>query len=226
MISAVAIIPTERAGRSRPNDPPVAETALEPGDATPSEELARRAGEGCADSFTALVTRHGGSVFNYLLRMTGNPHDAEDLTQETFLKVFRSLGRADPPVAFTAWLFTIARRTALNHFRAARPADELDPETASGTPDPASVAAATDDRCSLWALAKRLKRRQFEALWLRYAEGLAVKEIARVMRLHSIHVRVLLHRGRHQLARRLTAARGPASLPSPLHNPETPRRVP
>ena len=221
MISAVAIIPTEPAGRSRPNDPPVAETALEPGDATPSEELARRAGEGCADSFTALVTRHGGGVFNYLLRMTGNPHDAEDLTQETFLKVFRSLGRADAPVAFTAWLFTIARRTALNHFRAARPVDELDPETASGAPDPAALAAATEDRRSLWALARRLvKRRQFEALWLRYAEGLSVKEIARVMRLHSIHVRVLLHRGRQQLARRLAAAPGSTGLRALRRHPE------
>ena len=226
MILAVATVSAERPGPSGSDEAAAAEAEPASGEATTSEELARRAGAGCADSFTALVARHGGGVFNYLLRMTGNPHDAEDLTQETFLKVFRSLGRADAPVAFTAWLFTIARRTALNHFRAARPAEELDPETASGTPDPASVAAATDDRCSLWALAKRLKRRQFEALWLRYAEGLAVKEIARVMRLHSIHVRVLLHRGRQQLARRLVAPRGLAGLPSPLHNPETLRKVP
>jgi len=226
MILAAAIVSVECPDPSGSSEAATAEAEPALCDATTSEELARRAGAGCADSFTALVRRHGGGVFNYLLRMTGNPHDAEDLTQETFLKVFRSLGRADPPVAFTAWLFTIARRTALNHFRAARPAGELDPETASGTPDPASVAAAKDDRCSLWTLAKRLKRRQFEALWLRYAEGLAVKEIARVMRLHSIHVRVLLHRGRQQLARRLAAARGPAGLPSPLHNLETLRRAP
>jgi len=153
--------------------------------------------------------------------MIGNPHDAEDLTQETFLKVFRSLSRADPPVAFTAWLFTIARRTALNHFRAARPLEELDPETASGAPDPATLAAATEDRRSLWALARRLvKRRQFEALWLRYAEGLSVKEVAHVMRLHSIHVRVLLHRGRQQLARRLAAAPGSTGLRALRRHPE------
>ena len=226
MILAAATVSVERSGPSGSDEAATAEAEPASGEATTSEELARRAGAGCADSFTTLVTRHGAGVFNYLLRMTGNSHDAEDLTQETFLKVFRSLGRADPPIAFTAWLFTIARRTALNHFRAARPAEELNPETASGTPDPASVAAAEDDRCSLWGLAKRLKRQQFEALWLRYAEGLAVNEIARVMRLHSIHVRVLLHRGRRQLARRLAAARDPAGLHSPLHNPETLRRVP
>jgi RNA polymerase sigma-70 factor (ECF subfamily) len=221
VISAAATVPAQPAGRSRSDDFPAAGTGLDSGEATTSEELARRAGAGCVESFTALMARHGGGVFNYLLRMTGNSHDAEDLTQETFLKVFRSLERADAPVAFTAWLFTIARRTALNHFRAARPVGELDPETASGTPDPAAVAAAADDRCSLWALAKRLKRPQFEALWLRYAEGLSVKEIARVMRLHSIHVRVLLHRGRQHLARRLAAAPGPAGLHSLRRHPET-----
>jgi RNA polymerase sigma-70 factor (ECF subfamily) len=203
------------------NEVTAAEATPVLGEATTSEELARRAGAGCADSFTALVARHGGGVFNYLVRMIGNPHDAEDLTQETFLKVFRSLGRADPPVAFTAWLFTIARRTALNHFRAARPIEELDPETASGAPDPATLAAATEDRRSLWALARRLvKRRQFEALWLRYAEGLSVKEVAHVMRLHSIHVRVLLHRGRQQLARRLGAAPGSTGLHALRRHPE------
>jgi RNA polymerase sigma-70 factor (ECF subfamily) len=220
MILATATVSVDRPGTSRANEA-AGDAERFSGDATTSEELARRAGAGCADSFTALVARHGAGVFNYLLRMTGNPHDAEDLTQETFLKVFRSLGRADAPVAFTAWLFTIARRTALNHFRAARPVEELDPETASGTPDPAAIAAATEDRRSLWALAKRLKRRQFEALWLRYAEGLSVKEVARVMRLHSIHVRVLLHRGRQRLARRLAAAPGPTRLHSPRHHPET-----
>jgi RNA polymerase sigma-70 factor (ECF subfamily) len=220
MILTTATVSVGRPGTSRANEA-AGDAERFSGDATTSEELARRAGAGCADSFTALVARHGGGVFNYLLRMTGNPHDAEDLTQETFLKVFRSLGRADAPVAFTAWLFTIARRTALNHFRAARPVGELDPETASGAPDPASVAAATEDRRSLWALAKRLKRRQFEALWLRYAEGLSVKEVARVMRLHSIHVRVLLHRGRQQLARRLAAAPRPTGFRSLPHKPET-----
>jgi RNA polymerase sigma-70 factor, ECF subfamily len=220
MMFAAAIVSVERPGPSGSNALAAAEAEPALGGATTSEELARRAGGGCAESFAALVARHGGGVFSYLLRMTGNLHDAEDLTQETFLKVFRSLGRADAPVAFTAWLFTIARRTALNHFRAARPVEELDPDTASGAPDPAAVTAATEDRRSLWALAKRLKRPQFEALWLRYAEGLSVREIARVMRLHSIHVRVLLHRGRQQLARRLAAAPGPTGLRSLRHHPK------
>lgn len=181
-----------------------------------SEELARRAHAGCTESFTTLVSRHGGPVFSYLLQMTGHRQDAEDLTQETFLKVFRSLGRREAPVAFRAWLLTIARRTAYNHFRAARPVEELDPETASTLPDPAAATAAAEDRGVLWAAAGRLKPRQFEALWLRYAEGLSVQEIAGVMRLHSIHVRVLLHRGRDRLRRRLSVAVRSAGARSPL----------
>jgi RNA polymerase sigma-70 factor (ECF subfamily) len=196
------------------------------GETPSSEELARRAQAGCPESFTALVARHGAAVFNYLLQMTRHRQDAEDLTQETFLKVFRHLGRAEAPVAFRAWLLTIARRTAYNHFRAARPVEALDPDLESALPDPATATAASDDRDALWAAARKLRPRQFEALWLRYAEGLTVEEVAGVMRLHSIHVRVLLHRGRRHLRHRLKGGRHATGVCPPIPDSVTPRRVP
>ena len=57
----------------------------------------------------------------------------------------------------------------------------------------------SEERASLWALARRLKPAQYEALWLRYVEGFSIAEAARVMRTNPIRVRVLLHRGRAAL---------------------------
>lgn len=170
----------------------------------PSDELARRASEGCAEAFAQLVHEYTPRLFRYLFQMTRNAHDAEDLTQDTFVKAFRRLPKFNAPAAFTAWIYTIARRTALNHFRSARPVEELT-ETSHPTtdPDPSNRAEARDDWNHLWKIASRLKPEYHEALWLRFAEGLSVEEVARTMGLGQIHVRVLIHRGRQQLLKRL-----------------------
>jgi RNA polymerase sigma-70 factor, ECF subfamily len=169
------------------------------------------------DAFAALVDQHGPRILNYLHQLTGNRHDAEDLTQDTFLKAQRNLARVRNPDAFAGWLFTIARRTALNHFRARRPTDELPEEIAFQGGDPATLAAERDERAALWNVARTLKPDYFEVLWLRYAEGLSIQEIAQVLRRTALHVRVRLHRARLLLARRLQpgwSTRLPASSKS------------
>ncbi|MCB1126411.1 MAG: sigma-70 family RNA polymerase sigma factor [Verrucomicrobiae bacterium] len=177
------------------------ETAAERSD----EELIAGSRRGSAEDFAGLVDRHAPAVFNYLRRFVGNPHDAEDLTQDTFLKAWRGMARFQTTRAFIPWLFTIARRTALNHFRARRPHEEFTEQTlaapAGEVPD--RVTEQADLANSIWRHARRLKPRQREALWLHYGEGLDVEEVARVMRTTRICVRVLLHRGRNELRRRL-----------------------
>jgi RNA polymerase sigma-70 factor (ECF subfamily) len=165
--------------------------------------LAERARAGCEESFARLVTLFHGRIFNYLMQMTRNAHDAEDLTQVTFVKAYRNLGRFQSTHAFSSWLFTIARRTALNHFRSARPGDELTEEHPDGGDDPAESLARRDDRDAVWLMARRLKPVQFELLWLRYGEGFSIEEAARILRINPITVRVLLHRARNLLAKHL-----------------------
>lgn len=163
----------------------------------------RAAQAGNREAFGALVELYGARVLNYLHQMTGNRHDAEDLLQDTFLKAHRCLRTVRNPDAFAGWLFTIARRTALNHFRAARFTEELPEEIPLHGIDPASLAAERDDYDDLWNVARTLKREYFEVLWLRYAEGMSIQETARVLHRTSLHVRVRLHRARLLLARRL-----------------------
>lgn len=178
------------------------------------EPLVERARQGDLDAFGELVRLHQDRLFHFLRQITGNDHDAEDVAQETFLKAYRSLGRFQRSSSFTAWLFTIGKRTALNHLR-----DHRREITAEETPEqidfttPAQAFAEAEARSDFWAVARRLKPAQFEALWLRYAEGFSIAETARIMRTNPIRVRVLLHRGRGRLGEWLTAA-GRGTLPS------------
>lgn len=67
--------------------------------------------------FDGLMSAHHGEVYRYLLRVTGRSSDAEDLSQETFLRAFRALGSLSPEANERAWLFTIATNLTRNHFR-------------------------------------------------------------------------------------------------------------
>ena len=176
---------------------------------TPSsaEQFARLAQAGDAAAFEQLVSLHEARIFNYLCQMTGHVHDAQDLTQVTFVKAYRSLARFDPRLSFSTWLFTIAKRTMLNHFRDTRRTEELTDDERMELQTPATDAENRDEQASVWETARRLPRDQFEALWLRYAEGFSIAETARAMETNQVRVRVLLHRGRRKLAKLLRPAR-------------------
>jgi RNA polymerase sigma-70 factor (ECF subfamily) len=193
-------------------EPGAAALASGPGQPEPgARTLAERAKEGCRDAFEQLVALHENQVFNFLSQFTRNRQDAEDLTQETFIKAYRSLDRYLPAFSFTPWLFTIARRTAISHFRSSVRFEELTGSEETGLENPAMLLERKDEGDSIWNLARTLKRKQWEVLWLRYGEGFSTAETARVMNTNQIHVKVLLHRARASLAGKLSArGQGPA----------------
>jgi RNA polymerase sigma-70 factor (ECF subfamily) len=168
-----------------------------------AEELASSCRDGSLEAFEALVGRFEARIYNFLLRHVGNAHDAQDLTQETFVRAWRAIHRFDANRDFATWIFVIARRTAANHFRARRIHEEMPEEMASAGPNPSGDAESADESSALWKAARKLKPRHYEALWLRYAEGFSVAETARVMGLTTIHTKVILHRARTQLAKYL-----------------------
>lgn len=161
-------------------------------------EIAARAAAGSVEAFEELALQFEPRIFGFLCRHVGNAHDAQDLTQETFVRAWRAIGRFDPTRDFATWLFVIARRAAANHFRARRTHDELTDDVAAEV-----VESRRDEADDLWRAAKKLKPRDHEALWLRYGEGFSVAQTARVMGLTTIHVKVILHRARKELARRI-----------------------
>ena len=164
------------------------------------EDLAVQAQAGSVTSFEELVLRHEKRVFHFLCLRTRQTQDAEDLTQRTFIAAYRAIGRYKPRYRFVTWLFTIARRQAISHFRARRPVEPLKAHPVDGRmPDRGIVAREEWGR--LWSLARDvLPENQLAALWLCYAEDLTMKEIAAAMNKTVTHVKVLLHRARKGLA--------------------------
>ncbi len=79
--------------------------------------LVRRAQQGDSDAFAALFQRHKTRIYSVCLRMTNNTAEAEDLTQDAFLQVFRKLSTFHGDSALSTWLYRIAVNTVLMHFR-------------------------------------------------------------------------------------------------------------
>ncbi len=171
-----------------------------------AEDLALQCQDGCLESFESLVALFEQRIVNFLNKMVRSRQDAEDLAQDTFVKAYKNIHRFDPKYKFTTWLFTIAKRTAMNHYRAAKSTVELTPEKEIDERDPSVELEEKDQAEGLWEKAKRLlKPNQYDALWLRYGEGFTIGETAKVMETNELRVRVLLHRARNKMAQHLTS---------------------
>ena len=181
---------------------------------TSREQLALAAQRGALAAFTSLVAIFEGRLFNFLLRRVGRRADAEDLTQEAFVRAWEQIARYDPRWRFSTWLFTIASRLVISNHRRRRTTLHLSAadQTLSATPNPArssSEAGVLGDR--LWKLAEDvLSDDQHTALWLRYVEDLSIAEVATVLGKTQVGVRVTLFRARQLLHQHLEAsAEGP-----------------
>jgi RNA polymerase sigma-70 factor (ECF subfamily) len=144
--------------------------------------LVTRAKAGEQDAVDALYRLHVDRIYAYLAANVGNPHDAEDLTTLTFMRMIMSLPRYRPSsTPFAAWLFRIARNLAVDHFRAAararaRPQPVVWPD-ASAEDEALSVL----DREVLREELATLSLGQREVLTLKFVCGLTNAEVASVL---------------------------------------------
>lgn len=159
--------------------------------------VAARGGD--RDAFGALYVRFSRAVHGVLIARVP-PQDADDLVQEVFLHAWPRLTELREPAAFGAWICTMARRRAMDHFRRARPSNELTDTLASRErPDVSAEAAGA------LAAIHDLPEAYRETLALRLVDGLSGPEIAVVTGLTPDSVRVNLHRGFKLLRERLGA---------------------
>lgn len=183
------------------------------------EELARETQAGSLDAFEQLVYRYEHRIHAFVGQFCRNATDAREVTQDTFVKAFQSVGQFDSRRNFAAWLFTIARRKCIDHHRSApRSADALVPELSDPT-DPSELAARREDGQDLWRLARQcLNENQFQALWLHYVEDMDVAQMAQALGKTRVHIKVILFRARQILGRELNPSptRGEAM---PVANP-------
>lgn len=181
---------------------PLQVTASPPLSGLSPEELALRAQQGSLAAYGELVRRFQDRLYSFLLRRCASSADAEDLAQDTFLRAWRRINLYRPTNKFSTWLFTIAARLASSHRRTSARRAARRPEPASTTEDyPWAAASRVELRSRIWEVVDRtLGADPRTILWLRYAEGLSMKEIAAVMGKSQVGVRVSLFRSREALA--------------------------
>ena len=172
-------------------------------------DLARASQTGSLTAFEQLVYRYETRVYGFVVQCCGGGH-AREITQETFVRAFQAINQFDPRQPFAPWLFTIARRKSLDHYRSLPPWDEREMPELPDENDPAELLARQEDKANLWTLARSLlPQTQFQALWFKYAEGMSTSEIARVLHKTQTHVKVLLFRARQSLGRELKPETAP-----------------
>lgn len=169
-----------------------------------TEELARRAQAGDLECFEEVVRRYQVPLMHFFTNRTGNRHAAEELVQDTFLRVFSGLAQYTTSKPFRPWIFTIAYRLTLDYYRRKR---DVTGPVANGihqTPGPDDLMVQSEERNALWSMAKAtLKPEHFTALWLHYAEEMSLEEVAEVLGRTRATVKIMLFRSRRKLSRRL-----------------------
>lgn len=165
-----------------------------------------RAQKGDRAAFEELVKQTHRRVYNLAYHLLSDAQEAEDLTQEVYLRAWRALPDFRGEAQFSTWLYRIALNTALNYRRSLRGREQAANAAESlahfdaPPPDPAAAAATRDLNARLWAAVRRLAQRYRLVLALFYQHELSYAEIAEVLGLPIGTVKAQLNRARRALA--------------------------
>ena len=186
------------------------------------ETLIQRCLQGDQLAWDAIVKQYRRKVFNVAYKFVGKQEEAEDLTQDIFLKVFKSLGTFDRRANFQTWLISVSRNLCIDHYRSVRQERQaidhgVDPnELTSSSPEPGPVAAIEQQdrvallREALAALTAPLRT----AVLMRDIQEMSYHEIALRLHLPEGTVKSRINRGRSELARQIRKMRGDDYRPS------------
>jgi RNA polymerase sigma-70 factor (ECF subfamily) len=164
----------------------------------PDAAAVARARGGDSEAFRLLVERHSRSVYKVAYRVTGNPDDAEDVVQETFLKAYRQLDRFEERATFGTWLHRIAWNCSVDLLRA-RPKREQAEEaetleqlgsthatlTGSAAPSPERLMASVQVSDRVKEAMGRLSPLERAAFVMRHYEGRSIDEISRALEIRE-----------------------------------------
>jgi RNA polymerase sigma-70 factor (ECF subfamily) len=200
-----------------PADPPAASPDT-------VEALIKRCLQGDQRAWDLIVRQYWRKVFNVAYKFVGKHDEAEDLTQDIFLKIFRSLDSFDRRANFQTWLISVSRNLCIDHYRSVR----KERETIDRGVDAADLSPQSSDAGPIAALEQRdrvvLLRQALAALpetlrtavLLRDIQELSYQEIAEKLRLPEGTVKSRINRGRTELARQIRRLRGDATIGAKL----------
>ena len=179
------------------------------------ESLIERCLQGDQAAWDRLVRQHRRKVFNVAYKFVGTHDGAEDLTQDIFLRVFKSLHTFDRRANFQTWLISVSRNLCIDHYRRVRKEREaIDHDVDAGELTPASTDAGPmaaleqQDRVALLGQALgALPEPLRAAVVMRDLQELSYQEIAAQLRLPEGTVKSRINRGRTELARQVDKLR-------------------
>lgn len=183
------------------------------------QELVKRSIEGDEGAFNELINRYKRGVFTLIIRMVRDREAAEDLSQDTFIRLYASLRSYKPEFKLSSWIFKIANNLAIDHLRKVRPnvlsldgpiemgEDRIEIQVSSSDESPL-------DRLEALELGEAIHRAIMElpvdfrrVIILRHVEDLSYEEIAEVTGLPLGTVKTLIFRGRRLLQKKLRIMR-------------------
>jgi len=177
--------------------------------------LARKALKGDQQAFAEIVGLYQDKLYHMAFRMLGNRQEAEDVTQEAFLRVYRNLDRYDEGLKFSTWIYRIATNLCIDRLRKRKATYSLDAESVDHEGLDGYAVIPSDDRTPesemLLTETQRIVREAIETLpakyksvmVLRYLHDLSLQEIGEVLDMPVSTVKTRVHRGREFLRKKL-----------------------
>ena len=169
--------------------------------------------------FSRLIDNYKNMVYNLAYRMSNNSQEAEDISQEAFLRAYQSLARFNPSYKFSTWLYQITlniirdrfKKKGLNYISLDTPIETDDSEffhqPADLTNNPEQIIAQQEDARAVQQAINSLPLKYREVLVLRYLQDLSYIEISNILKLPQGTVKVRLYRAREQLRKILETSR-------------------
>jgi RNA polymerase sigma-70 factor (ECF subfamily) len=160
---------------------------------------------GALDALNELILRYQNLVWKAAYRFLGDPTEAEDAAQETFLKILQAAPRYRPAAAFRTYIYSVLNHLCIDRSRKKRPASIGEtPDIADSSPNPAQSVMAKERQAQIQEALDTLPAKQKAAIILRHYEGLSYAEIAQVLEISPKAVEGLIGRARATLQTRLS----------------------
>lgn len=169
------------------------------------KSLIQQVQKGDLEAYGEIIRAYQDSVFSVCLRVLGHSQDAEDLTQDAFLRAYRNISHYDLSRPFGPWIRVLAANLCYNHLNKARlngsPLDdERCPIKEDSRQNPEKLLELSQEQRELYQKIWQLPEKQRIALELRHFQGLSYQEMAQTLGLPLNTVRSHLYRARHKLA--------------------------
>lgn len=156
-------------------------------------------------SFEMLMSLYRNRIYSFLLKMSFSKEDAEDMTQEVFIRVYNNLYQYNSKWCFSTWIFKIAVNVFKSEYSKKKSRDSkkytdvLNMSAASNTENPEAIFENTETKIEILQMLKSLKIDQRTALVLKYVQGFSYKEIGEILKISPENAKVKVMRAKKAL---------------------------